>query len=698
MMGSCSEVEDCQFFDSIEELTSGSDSCSDFVECSDSISGLDDTVPAGFLYDIWVQSPKSIAERRKIFLEWMGLGLSRRAPEKSVSTLQDMLNLEEDRIVENGGASVGVEDEIKSDLSSVWDTKNDAIQLTTENETSQVAMGLNSSLEVQKLESNPTSSVAVLQQYQRTKDTSHSVGIIERVKKKWLSRLRSMACIVDGQGGNECTNPNECNSIGISGVQKVKVRQSGKKSKELSALFTGQVIQAHKGSILTMKFSPDGQYLASAGEDGIVRLWQIVEDERSNNRDIPEMDPSCVYFAVNHLSELAPLMVDKEKHSTLKSLKKTSDSACVIFPPKVFRILEKPLHEFRGHTGEILDLSWSKNNHLLSSSVDKTVRLWRIGCDHCVKVFAHNNYVTCIQFNPVDDDYFISGSIDGKVRIWAISGCRVVDWTDIKEIITAVCYRLDGKGGIVGSMTGNCRFYNLSDNHLQLDTQICLQSKKKSPLRRITGFQFLPQDPSKVMVTCADSHVRVLHGTNVVGKYKGLRNAGNQMFASFTSDGKHIVSASEDSNVYVWNIFEHEENVISQGKNITSSERFSTDAAVAVPWPGLKHGDSDNKVKLRVLDESSLNTLDFSSATCFSLSQEFFLESYPKGSATWPEEKLPTASPLSAHSTIHKSQYKFFRDSYASTSSSHAWGLVIVTAGWDGQIRSFLNYGLPVPL
>lgn len=45
----------------------------------------------------------------------------------------------------------------------------------------------------------------------------------------------------------------------------------------------------------------------------------------------------------------------------------------------------------------------------------------------------------------MDENYFISGSIDGKVRIWAIPGCHVVDWTDITEIVTAVCYRPDGK-------------------------------------------------------------------------------------------------------------------------------------------------------------------------------------------------------------------------------------------------------------
>lgn len=31
---------------------------------------------------------------------------------------------------------------------------------------------------------------------------------------------------------------------------------------------------------------------------------------------------------------------------------------------------------------------------LLSSSVDKTVRLWRVGVDQCLKVFQHSDYGT----------------------------------------------------------------------------------------------------------------------------------------------------------------------------------------------------------------------------------------------------------------------------------------------------------------
>lgn len=53
--------------------------------------------------------------------------------------------------------------------------------------------------------------------------------------------------------------------------------------------------------------------------------------------------------------------------------------------------------------------------------------------------------MTCIQFNPVDENYFISGSIDGKVRIWGICEERVIDWADIRDVISAISYQQDGK-------------------------------------------------------------------------------------------------------------------------------------------------------------------------------------------------------------------------------------------------------------
>ncbi|CAI8598536.1 unnamed protein product [Vicia faba] len=716
-MGSFSGDEDCQFFDAKEDVLS--------IGYANSDDDNDKSLSVDFDYDVWIRSPKSVRERRGEFMKSMGMSLDGIVVENS-------LDVEKEEMVDRVRGSSGSEEEFSSSrllmscCSSVSFSEEfglvDSNNLPCQDESLEkgVATNVDKKEEQKKhvMVNDDSDHLVVAGKSEdsvnvnvsgvspqglvgRDFEDSDGTGILNRVRRGWLRRLRSMTCMVDTQGEGDDYNGRGDGRMSVSGcrLQKVKVRQSKKNIKELSSLYLRQDIQAHEGSILTMKFSPDGQYLATGGEDGVVRVWQVVEEDRCNEIHIPEIDPSCIYFTVNNLSQLTPLFMDKEKLSQLKSMRKTSDSACVVFPPKIFRLLEKPLHEFRGHGSEVLDLSWSKKNYLLSSSVDKTVRLWKANHEHCLKVFSHSNYVTCIQFNPVDEDYFISGSIDGKVRIWAIPDCQVVDWTDVLDIVTAVCYRPDGQGGIVGSLAGNCRFYKISDNHLQLDSQLCLIGKKKLPGRGILGFQFLPQDSNKVMVTCADSQVRILDGLNVICKYKSL-NTGSPMCASFTSDGKHILSACEDSNVYLWNIDQDESNA-TKYKKIRSCERFFSNASVAVPWHGLKPQVTENE-QLNVLDKKSSQVslqLHSTPPTSFSLGQEFFLESFPKGSATWPEEKLPVSSSKAKKTSfMHNSEYKFLKSSCKSSNRAHAWGMVIVTAGWDGRIKSFQNYGLPVPV
>ncbi|MBA0715025.1 hypothetical protein Golax_013959 [Gossypium laxum] len=754
MMGSLTEEED-QFFDTREDITSVSDSGSDCPENSDSEHATSiNSVPSNVGFEIWVKNLSSIRERRDKFLKWMGLSIDQIAREGASNVWCDEIEVETDRILEKSGAALGsssFNDGCSSSQSSVSCSSSDARELLdralddnlvrriknlddgTEfivDELSQDGkfrklreVGSNHLLTVNEFERKLGLSPVIQQAMRReVKDVSDVGPERKQGKRGWLRRLGTVACVVDRQVESACTISNDCYLNAEARIQLVRVRSYKKRSKEFSALYKGQEIQAHEGSILTMKFSPDGQYLASAGEDGVVRVWQVLESELSGNSDIHDVNPSCVYFTVNNFSELVPLHVDKEKNGKSKRVKKVSGSTCVILPQKVFRILDKPIHEFRGHCGEVLDLSWSKSKHILSSSVDKTVRLWQVGYDECQKVFSHNNYVTCVQFNPVDDDYFISGSIDGKVRIWVIPGCQVVDWIDVTDIVTAVCYRPDGKGAVIGSINGDCRFYDASDNRLQLKAQICLQSKKKSACSRITGFQFAPGDPDKLMVTSANSQVRILHNVDVVCKFRGLRNAGSQISASFTSDGMRIVSASEDSNVYVWNNIS-QDGLVPQAKNNWSCERFfSNNASVAIPWCGMTSinsifstmagGMPSPKVSSStwtcngnagVLQsesgESSLHKSPFSTSERSSLGHGFFSESLSRGTATWPEEKLPPPNSLLVSSAMCKSHYKLLKTSCQSAlDSSHSWGLVIVTAGWDGRIRSFQNYGLPIHL
>ncbi|CAN7062282.1 unnamed protein product [Brassica rapa subsp. trilocularis] len=519
----------------------------------------------------------------------------------------------------------------------------------------------------------------------------------------------------------------------------VKVRPTGKSYKELSALHMCQEIQAHEGSIWTIKFSPDAHYLASGGHDQVIHVWEVQECElmSMNEGSLTPIHPSLCDSAGNEMA-----VVEKKKKGKGSSGRKNSNQIpdYVHVPETVFSFSEKPVCSLKGHLADILDLSWSKSQLLLSSSMDKTVRLWDLETRTCLKLFAHNDYVTCIQFNPVDENYFISGSLDAKIRIWSIQNRQVVDWSDLHEMVTAACYTPDGQGAFIGSNKGICRSYDTEDCKLNQTNQIDLQAhKKKQSKNKITSFQFSPVNPSEVLVTSADSRIRILDGSEVIHKFKGFRNTSSQISASYSQDGKYIICASEDSQVYMWKRDSHRTSSETgrRSSNTTQShEHFECkNVSAAVPWHGHVRGEPPpvqmhSKRHSKRISTSSQPSSAVSSPTREETSattaapirhKKPGLPPIPKRITPQqqPEEEVggEVGSSESFGSSMNGSEQQSsrFGESPSINTSSRlsswswfdsgghgpqtirptAWGMVIVTATVNGEIRSYQNFGLP---
>ena len=56
--------------------------------------------------------------------------------------------------------------------------------------------------------------------------------------------------------------------------------------------------------------------------------------------------------------------------------------------------------KFQGHTADIMDVSLSKNYFILSSGMDRTVKLWHLSRSECLCCFQHVDIVTCVAFLP----------------------------------------------------------------------------------------------------------------------------------------------------------------------------------------------------------------------------------------------------------------------------------------------------------
>uniref|UniRef100_A0A7N0TST8 Uncharacterized protein n=1 Tax=Kalanchoe fedtschenkoi TaxID=63787 RepID=A0A7N0TST8_KALFE len=607
------------YYDSVDCLSSSSEDSASVMEGS------------GCEYEIWMTEPESVEHRRGCFLRKMGLGEFRFAnKDEALGRMTDL----------SGAIS----------LSGSWKTDEVdgspvSVGRETEDETTSHVDDLDS----------PVSAASEVMLSLSVEGTCNEAGCVKATAKaKRISRWWSQLCKKPvGKGATE-PDPQTPN------MSQMKVHRNKKKCMEFSAVYAGQEIKAHKGFILTMKFSPDGQYLASGGQDGVVRIWRVTSKE------------SCSKYS-------APVCDERSK----------TKFSSVAVPDKVFAIDELPFQELYGHSGDILDLAWSNANLLLSSSKDKTVRLWEVGSDDCLKVFHHNDYVTCIQFNPVDDKHFITGSIDGKVRIWGVLNGRVVDWVYAKDVVTAVCYKPDGRGFVVGSVSGVCRFYgnDASKEHIQLEAQLDVQGRKKTSHNKITGIEFCQKEDQRVMITSEDSKVRIFEGINMIQKYKGFRNSGSQMSASFTSTGRHIISVGEDSRVYVWNYDDNHPPASKQRKSIHSCEHFSSEGvSVALPWSG-RPTDHRNEF---LPPHQQRGAEGFSLGSWFSMDNQCC----SGRAATWPEEQLPLyESPVNGQQQDYRC---FANEESKCTVRSEAWNTVIVTGGLDGSIRTFHNFGLPI--
>ncbi|KAL6651621.1 hypothetical protein ACP70R_010546 [Stipagrostis hirtigluma subsp. patula] len=734
--------------------------------------------PSASAYDVWISEPTSVEERRRLLLQRLGLSpepppppsprrSSPRSPSPSASPPSSPLPRAAPAVAEaaeeprSGGPgkpplarspSGGAAEQCR--IRNLDDGTEFLVGEVHEEVVREVGTGRQLTLEEFELCIGRSPIVHELMRRTTTATSSSAsdhAAPASRPRRKsggWLRGIRHLAGSVaygrrstdEGEKEKEkkerearrlsSATDDSLDGSGSRNAGRIRVRQYGKACKELTGLFMTQELAAHSGSVWCINFSLDGRYLATAGEDRVIHVWEVSEGERKGELLLGEGSVTkengggCSPFlavVANGSPEMATLSLscadgaylEKKRRPRKQSNRKSVGSDHLVVPECVFGFRDKPVCSLLGHAADVLDLSWSKSQYLLSSSMDKTVKLWDITTSTCLKTFSHTDYVTCIQFNPVDDNFFISGSLDEKVRIWNVRDRKIEDWNDLHEMVTAACYSPDGQVAMVGSHKGSCHLFDTSEKKLHYKSRIDLRiRKKKSGQKKITGFQFAPGSSSEVLITSADSRIRVVNGDELVHKFKGFRNTSSQISASVAPNGKYVVCASEDSHVYIWrhDNSSHPSRSRSAVYVTYSYEHFHChDVTVAITWPGAeargsfgsrssRHSDSDEAVNSGRDVPAEKNGRN-SNAVANRYSESPVREgaaststsNHPVGVCTSsPDEKLPSAksSPGHCSSDLCIGALDVQRRS--------AWGLVIVTAGRGGEIRVFQNFGFPV--
>ena len=325
-----------------------------------------------------------------------------------------------------------------------------------------------------------------------------------------------------------------------------------------------------------------------------------------------------------------------------------------------------------------------QNNFLLSSSMDKTVRLWHLSRAECLCCFKHSDFVTSIQFHPRDDRFFLAGSLDSKLRLWSIPDKSVAYWSQTPDLITAVAFAPDGKTAIAGCLNGLCLFYETEG--LKYQTQIHVRSAHGKNARgsKVTGIQAItypPEDPNgevKLLITSNDSRVRVynLRDKGLELKLKGNENSCSQIHASFSDDAQYIICGSEDRKAYIWSTVQPETERDKRPPEVFEAHSAIVTNAIIAP--------TKTRQLLSASGDPLYDLCNPPPVTLISRTQSQ-ASIPPTESSPLPDNNMPSTPPTPDVTKVSKPEES---PAYLAR-CAHPDGNIIVTADFMGNIKVF---------
>ena len=333
-------------------------------------------------------------------------------------------------------------------------------------------------------------------------------------------------------------------------------KKDEQKNRYIQKLIELQIFNFGDSPIWVIKLSHHGKYLAAGNKAGKIRIYELMG-------------------------------YDYDKYE------KIYDNKNII--NYLYFINEKPIKELTEHKKDITDLSWSpfKYDLLLSCSIDNFVILWDISNDkNClIKKIEHDDYVTCVQFSPINDNIFVTGCFDKYVRIYDVNKINIKEnkefaktttlnfgLLNLSDKITSLSFYPDGSQIAIGTINGKIHVYDLMDNTGRYNTNFNCRNRvgKNSLGKKVTSINFL--NKKNAIISTCDSCVRLLsmkEGKNL-SKYKGYVNENSMIRADIDFSNDVIITGSENGYCYTWKILAEDENYL-KNYNYESFKPFERD-------------------------------------------------------------------------------------------------------------------------
>ncbi|KAL7516464.1 hypothetical protein ACHAWX_002679 [Stephanocyclus meneghinianus] len=124
-------------------------------------------------------------------------------------------------------------------------------------------------------------------------------------------------------------------------------------------------------------------------------------------------------------------------------------------------LLAKPLRKFQGHGLPITQIATIDSKRFISSSWDRTIRLWDAEKGTCIRSYrGHGDWVHTVAV--LDNGFFLSGSDDRTIKLWSVNeGQCIRTYCGHESFVKALCVARCEKHFLSGSRDKSIKLWNI---------------------------------------------------------------------------------------------------------------------------------------------------------------------------------------------------------------------------------------------
>jgi WD40 repeat protein len=283
-------------------------------------------------------------------------------------------------------------------------------------------------------------------------------------------------------------------------------------------------IKEHKGNVLSVAFSPDGQYLLSGSEDKVLVIYDLKLNE-------PVAKYTDNYFPPRAIVVTQMNTIFLGAGSDIKMIDMDNQTLAV----------------YKGNSTYIWSISFApERNKLVAGSYDYTIKVWDVATQEIeLQLEGHKKSTLPVAFSP-DEKYIVSGSLDRTVKIWnAKTGELMKTLEKHTDNIYDIAFHPTGKYFASASRDKTIRLWDFESGEVVM-TYIGHD-------KGILDIEFTP-DGNHLVSASFDGSIRLWQTKTGKMVYTFSGHEGIVNTIDINTDGTLLASGGEDTKVLIWEL------------------------------------------------------------------------------------------------------------------------------------------------